>query len=173
MTPNRRDLLRTLAALGAIAPLVVAPVRASDTPIELEWDDLIPESEDFQMPEIMSGLVEHGQMSTPPPQSTTADVTKKYNGKTVRIPGYVVPLDFSGSGVTSLLLVPYVGACIHVPPPPPNQLVFVTTDQPYEFEGLFEAVWVTGVFSSGVSKTELADVGYTITEGAIEQYQWD
>src|SRR5687768_227568 len=47
------------------------------------------------------------------------------NGKRVRVPGYMVPLDDSASGVDEFILVPYYGACIHTPPPPPNQMVYV------------------------------------------------
>ena len=100
-------------------------------------------------------------------------MTTEFNGKIVRLPGFVVPLDYSGRGVTALLLVPYVGACIHVPPPPPNQLVYVTTDKPYEFDGLFEAVWATGVLSTTLAETELAEAGYTISDARIDPYVWD
>ncbi len=171
---NRRQVLIGVGASLASTGLSVGGLLAGEAPIELDWSDLVPETSDqFQMPEIASGVVEHGQIPTPQKQSSIADVTTKYDGKTVRLPGFVVPLDFTGVGVTALLLVPYVGACIHVPPPPPNQLVFVTTDQPYEFEGLFEAIWVTGVLNSGVSSTELAEVGYSITNGEVEPYRWD
>ena len=51
------------------------------------------------------------------------------DGKTIRIPGYVLPLEFSGSKVTEFLLVPWVGACIHTPPPEPNQIVYVKARQ--------------------------------------------
>ena len=60
-----------------------------------------------------------------------------WNGKTVRLPGFIVLIDFEGSSVTSLILVPYFRACIHVPPPPPNQLASVTTETPYESDVLF------------------------------------
>ncbi len=172
LASRRRLLIGAGAALAT--GLSARGLSASESPIELDWSDLIPPgADDFQIPEILNGIVEHGQMSTPESQSQMAEVTREYDGKTVRLPGYVVPLDYSGAGVTSLLLVPYVGACIHVPPPPPNQLVFVVTDQPYEFDGLFDAVWVTGVMNAGASTTEFAEVGYSITEGAIEKYVWE
>ncbi len=171
---NRRQVLIGLGASLASAGLSVGGLSASDAPVELDWSDLVPDTSDpFQVPDIARGVVGHGQISTPQTQSSIDDVTTKYNGKIVRLPGYVVPLDYTGVGVTSLLLVPYVGACIHVPPPPPNQLVFVTTDQPYEFAGLFEAVWVTGVLNAGVSSTELAEVGYSIANGEVEPYRWE
>jgi len=48
-------------------------------------------------------------------------------GKLIRVPGYVVPLlgDFGGDFETleEFLLVPVYGMCIHVPPPPPNQVI--------------------------------------------------
>ena len=103
--------------------------------------------------------------------STTANVTTRCDGKTVCLPGFVVPLDYGGVGVTSLLVVPYVGACIHVPPPSPNQLVFVTTDRPHEFGGMFVLVWVTGVLGSGNTSTELADVGYYMLKGVLTPHR--
>ena len=69
-------------------------------------------------------------------------------GDRVRLPGYVVPLDFEGTRVTGFLLVPYMGACIHVPPPPPNQIVYVRTKEPIEIDEIFEAVYATGTFEA-------------------------
>ena len=55
-----------------------------------------------------------------------APVVEALNGQHVKIPGFVVPLDASGETVKEILLVPYFGACVHVPPPPSNQIVHVT-----------------------------------------------
>jgi len=63
--------------------------------------------------------------------------------------------------------VPFVGACVHVPPPPANQLVFVTTEKPFESTGLFEAVQVTGMFGTASTKTQMADVGYALSADQI------
>jgi hypothetical protein len=52
-------------------------------------------------------------------------IVEDLNGRIVRMPGYLLPLDVIGAKVTEFLLVPYIGACIHVPPPPPNQIVYV------------------------------------------------
>ena len=56
-------------------------------------------------------------------------VVAELNGKRVRIGGYVVPLDFEATTIKEFLLVPFVGACIHVPPPPANQIVYVKADK--------------------------------------------
>ena len=66
--------------------------------------------------------------------------------------------------------MPYVGACIHVPPPPANQMVFVTTEKPYESSGLFEAVNVTGMFGTASVSTQLADIGYALSADVIEPF---
>lgn len=165
---------RTFLTLPLAAVTLAATPRlviAEDTPIELNWPDLVPQSSGTDMDTLRQlGVVQHGQLSTPFDQQTGGQVTEEYNGRLVRIPGYLVPLDFDGAGVTSALLVPYVGACIHVPPPPPNQLIFVTTETPYTSQGLFEPVWVTGTFGTAVTETQLAEIGYALQARLIEPY---
>ena len=97
----------------------------------------------------------------------------------IKLPGYVLPLDFDGTAVKSFLLVPYVGACIHTPPPPPNQIVYVEMAKAYESEKLFEPVWVTGRITVGMDKKSLTlvdgsddvDVGYSLQATKIEPYK--
>ena len=66
------------------------------------------------------------------------------DGELVRIPGYALPLEHIDTGVKELLLVPYVGACIHVPPPPANQTIYVTLEDAYIARTLYQPVWITG-----------------------------
>jgi hypothetical protein len=66
------------------------------------------------------------------------------DGELIRMPGYVLPLEFGGDAVSEFFLVPYVGACIHTPPPAANQIVLVRLNQTYKMNGLYDAVWVTG-----------------------------
>ena len=97
----------------------------------------------------------------------------------IRMPGYLLPLEFSGQRVTEFLLVPYVGACIHSPPPPPNQIVYVKPDKPVEVKSTFAAVWVTGRMSTraGSKSLHLVDgsadiqVGYTLIASEVEPYK--
>jgi len=65
-------------------------------------------------------------------------------GKTVRIPGYLLPLELVGQKAVEFLLVPTVGACIHTPPPPANQMVFVRYEQGFEVDELYKPVWISG-----------------------------
>jgi uncharacterized protein len=104
-------------------------------------------------------------------QPASTGVRTDWNGQIVRLPGYIVPIDHNGTGVTAFILVPYVGACVHVPPPPANQLVFVTTPTPYENKGLFEAVNVIGMFGVSSVSTQLAEIGYALSADKIEPYR--
>jgi hypothetical protein len=97
----------------------------------------------------------------------------------IRMPGYLLPLEFSGQQVTEFLLVPYVGACIHSPPPPPNQIVYVKADKPVEVKATFDAVWVTGRMSTKATTKALhlvdgssnIDVGYALASARVEPYK--
>lgn len=71
-------------------------------------------------------------------------VVTDLNDQLVRLPGYALPLEFNGTAVDELLLVPYIGACIHVPAPPANQVVYVQLSQSYVAENLYQPVWITG-----------------------------
>jgi uncharacterized protein len=101
------------------------------------------------------------------------------NGQIVRLPGYLLPLEFSGKQVSEFLLVPWVGACIHTPPPPPNQIVHVKPEKPVAMSGMFEAVWVTGQLTTGAIKKSLSlvdgsadiDVGYSLRASRVEPYK--
>ncbi len=100
-----------------------------------------------------------------------ASVVKELDGKRVRIGGYVVPLDFDATSVTEFLLVPFVGACIHVPPPPPNQIIYVKSAKGFTLEGSFDPVWVTGKMKVASQYTGLAETGYTIDAEKVETRQ--
>lgn len=164
--PDRRAVLAALAALAA------APAR-SET-MALTWDDLVPQGAGtFYESLRMLGVVQHGELSTPFDQELGAKLTHDYDGRMVRLPGFAIPLDFDGTGATTLILAPYVGACIHVPPPPPNQLVLVTTDAPYESDSLFDPVAVTGRFSTLAAETDLAEIGYAIAARRIEPHEFE
>ena len=101
------------------------------------------------------------------------------DGKPIRMLGYLLPLDFSPDGQNEFLLVPYMGACIHVPPPPPNQIVFVKTAKPFVVRDLYTPVWVTGRMSTKSSTKALyfvdgtadIDVGYALLVEDIQPYE--
>jgi len=162
---NRRGLMAGIGALSLVPHLARA-----DAYIDLDWKDLMPEGQ-TALPQVLSGLLDHDQPPLTNAQPASSGVRTDWNGQIVRLPGFILPIDYSGTGVTAFILVPYVGACVHVPPPPANQLVFVTTPEPYETKGLFEAVNVIGMFGVSSITTHLADIGYALSAEKIEPYR--
>lgn len=157
-----------LAAAGMVLPgaAFAAPVR------EITWDDLIPPGVPYA--EIIGDGEMDQQNDTWKPlfDDNATKLNSALDGESVKLPGYIIPLDIGSDGVTSFVLVPYVGACIHVPPPPPNQLVFVTTDTPWPSDNLWDAVWVSGRLSARLQSTEIAEIGYQIAATRIQIYEW-
>jgi uncharacterized protein len=112
-------------------------------------------------------------------RAAASAVNPAIDGKLIRLPGYVLPLEFSGTKVTEFLLVPWVGACIHTPPPEPNQIVYVKPDKAFDIQRMFDAVWVTGRIAATGSKRSVEivdgsadiDVGYSLRASLVEPYQ--
>jgi hypothetical protein len=100
-------------------------------------------------------------------------------GQFLALPGFVLPLEYDGKKVTEFLLVPWVGACIHTPPPPPNQMVHVIAKTPFETKGMFEAVTITGVMKIETRKEELflvdgkaeINLSYSMTNAGVAKYK--
>ncbi len=106
-------------------------------------------------------------------QIGTFNTVPELNGERVRIPGYTVPFDFSADAeITEFLLVPYFGACLHAPPPPPNQTLFIITDEPMKIRDLAQAVWIEGTIYTQTQESELADAAYTIQLDQLEIYDY-
>ena len=163
--------------LAAAGPLPAA----QDDVRELEWEDLMPEDWDpfSGLDALMSDDAQN--LADDSAQAETlmnayreavrsAPVVGELDGRQVRLPGFVVPLDFQDTETSEFLLVPYFGACIHVPPPPSNQIVYVHTVAGYPLKELFDPVWVTGVIRTQAHLNELGDAGYTMEATIIEPY---
>ncbi len=118
-----------------------APARAADTKVSppittakkeaarmIDWDALLPDREranfNAEPPAPLHDYL--GERGAAARQTGSIAVNTKLSETKVKIPGFVVPLVVNDNGVVSeFFLVPYFGACIHVPPPPPNQIVYV------------------------------------------------
>ena len=138
------------------------------------------EKVDKEMPYIKKNGIDIKALIAKKKKLRTA-IVEELNGQHVRIPGYLLPLEISDNKVREFLLVPYVGACIHVPPPPPNQIVHVKIVQKegYAVKKLYEPVWVEGeiIVESLVKDLYLVDgsaginIGYTMKASRIEPYK--
>ncbi|MGD9308003.1 MAG: DUF3299 domain-containing protein [Desulfosarcina sp.] len=111
-------------------------------------------------------------------QKRASAAVQSVDGTVVRLPGYVLPLAYDEELVTEFLLVPWVGACIHTPPPPPNQIIFARSPEGIEYQGRFAPVWLTGRIGakSGEYDLFLVDgsarikVGYVLDAYRVEEY---
>ena len=167
MNLSRRTLIKIATAIIALPRVVSAAA-----PREITWDDLIPPGVPYSEIIAEGELDEENDYWRPIFDENSTKLNPALADAYIKMPGFIIPIDISADGVTSFILVPYVGACIHVPPPPPNQLVFVTTTVPWPSERLWEAVWVTGTMQNKVQYTEVADTGYELEADRIEIYIW-
>ena len=190
MVVRRREAV-LLAALGLIVAWSgTRVVQAVETPLELQWHQLVPPAPPRPPRSFLAGRgpVDLGKLGgpddgtpAPSPQpegrwmsapartsATPPSVVESLGGKRVHIGGYVVPLNFDSTRVTDFLLVPFVGACIHVPPPPANQIIYVKVEKGFDVQGTFDPVWVTGTLKVTPTFTGLADAGYSLEAEKVE-----
>jgi len=147
---------------------------------ELEWDALIP---DDYSPEKLFEEYQPDNLADDDPRAAElmdklqklwdeAPVRPELDGQTVKLPGFTVPLEGDSQETSSFLLVPYYGACIHVPPPPANQTVYVLREQGKGTKlGEFDVVWVTGTMSVKRTENEMAEAGYTLYATEVAPYE--
>lgn len=157
--------------LSAIAMPGIASAAdvAKEDVLALDWLDLIPEDErkmfdSMGMPQAQS---HDGDAAA---QSMIGNVRRELNGSMVKIPGFVIPLEGDDEVVTEFMLVPYLGACIHVPPPPPNQLIYVRFAGGAPIQELWDVVYIIGTLKTETVSHDLAEIGYVIEGVELEAY---
>lgn len=91
------------------------------------------------------------------------------DGKSVKIPGFMVPLEDNQKDVVEFLLVPSPQACIHVPPPPPNQMVYVKMKKGTDVA--MGPIWVYGTLNLVTKKSMYGDASFELIGDAIEPYK--
>jgi hypothetical protein len=93
------------------------------------------------------------------------------NGKKVAIPGFMVPLEDDADQVTEFILVPFAGACIHVPPPPPNQMVYVKLAHMKAKMAFSEPIMVTGTLHVATVQSPYGDISYDMDGDTVKPYE--
>jgi len=149
--------------------LLCLPLYAQET--ELSWEDLIPISEksiiDAWFAKQNSLDADQFSEQEPPPQGA---VRTDLNGQVIKIAGFVIPLEGDEEQITELLLVPYFGACFHVPPPPQNQIVYVKFADGVALKELWDVIYVVGTLTAETTSHEVAQVGYSMQGIRTEEY---
>jgi hypothetical protein len=140
---GRKFLLAAFLAL-----LAGSAAAASPGAVVIHWKDLRPANQPAgdttSRPQIAALLPDHGET-----------LSGNLAGRRLTIAGYALPVDREGEMVYQFLLVPWTGACSHMPTPPPNQIVLVTPAHPYHLARAYESVSVTGVLKPGMEKSQL------------------
>ncbi|MBC3376941.1 DUF3299 domain-containing protein [Pseudomonas sp. SWRI92] len=166
-------------ALLALLMLVALPLWAAE-PRDLAWSEMIPPDAPPEVPNMtplhdlskMSDALAAESAPAAKQDLPNAPVVKTLDGQQIRLPGYIVPLEVSEEGrTTDFLLVPYFGACIHVPPPPSNQIVHVKSEVGVKLDELYQPYWVEGPMQVKPSSSELADAGYQMEAEKIYVYE--
>jgi hypothetical protein len=182
-------------SLALLALLIAVPAFASDYRVgdrlapaktakpaphkEISWDDLLPpgwnpakeietlelEKLDDADPRAMEALERLKAMWNNAPSNPGIV------GKPIRLAGFMVPLEYGKKSVKEFLLVPYFGACIHVPPPPANQIIHVQTDRPVRVKTYMDAVWIEGRLELASIRTDMGDAGYRMRAIKVEPYK--
>ena len=183
----------SLVVASALLPASAAEPAASDGPTtapraaansvasgarEIKWSQLIPPGWDPSKEFLTRGK---GITSDFDPRARrllkefrvvldNAPTVASMDGSAVKLPGYVVPLETLDGGLKEFLLVPYFGACIHTPPPPANQIVYVKTDKPVPGFRSMDTVWISGTLRTTRQDTLAGSSGYTIEGAVVERY---
>jgi len=156
-------------------------LEAVDPAIEAElvvWRDLMPDEELEALralnegeadPSLMGQFIGNSPIEN---QTGTFNVVEDLDGVVARMPGYILPLDFAEHGqAREFLLLPFHGACVHYPPPPPNQIVYLRSAEPVRFASLWEPVWVEGRISIERVDTDLAASAYSMVLRSVTPYE--
>ena len=161
--------------------MISASLPAAEGVEEIDWDLLIPQ--DYRADAILDKYGDFTELDDEDPRVKeimqeleaafkAAPIVESLDGKKIKIPGFVVPLEGDGKKISEFLLVPYYGACIHVPPPPANQTIYVrvpTADA--KIRNAFDTVWVTGTLSAKSFESDLATAGYQLEASEVTAFE--
>ena len=180
-----------LALIPFLVPVVSAQIpndMKSGQHKTIEWTELIPPEvlEILSNPPSYIAKIEDGseedqvskQMSDARAkedrymQALESTKTKpELNGKAVRLPGFIVPLEYDDDQlITEFFLVPYFGACIHSPPPPPNQIAHVKYPKGLKLEVMYNPLWIKGTLKTALIENDMAIAAYAIDMQSYEPY---
>jgi hypothetical protein len=150
---------------------------------ETQWQELVPES--WHPEKIFKGLELDGLSDDDADQRVVkayeafmaewakAPADEKMDGQRIKIPGFIAPLDWENdTELKEFLLVPYFGACIHLPPPPANQIIYVKMEKSLKGVRSMDAIWAYGtIFLEKNDSGSMGASGYGMRLDKTEPYQ--
>ncbi len=150
--------------------LVFSPLAYAEDPKTLKWEELVPEGwnpnsvfDKYTDDEFATMSDEQYFILQQEAQAMLqeAPTVESLNNETVKIPGFLLPLEFDETNIKEFLLVPYFGACVHTPPPPANQIIHGKIDEGFAMNKIFEPVWISGKLQTIRSTQKLGEAGVT------------
>ena len=157
-------------SIAVAAGFVSLPLARAVEPIEIRWEQLIPETLHQNAPsKLMAKLLPRGQMKERANMSVSqrSDLVAAYNGQRVKITGFVLPFNNEEQPYKRLLLIPFSGACVKFPPPR-NQAILIIIEKGIRLDDFAYPFAVTGIMNVAPTETDIAKIGYRITAEAIE-----
>ena len=138
---------------------------------ELEWTRMMPK-EDYEQLQHAPPVVHIGNKQGK--QIGTLHTISALDGRKVRLSGYVVPLASDDQNrMTEFFFVPFYGACIHVPPPPPNMMVHVVLAHGIDAPQLWDPYWLRGVLHIEITSNSMAASAYDMQQAVLLPYNED
>lgn len=185
---NNKPTQSNQAAATNTAKNALAGEKTTYAPID--WTDLLPDADltalenpPEYLTEIEDGSEDDRLASQLKAQSDSAaddpyqqalvskNIRPEFNGRAIRIAGFIVPLEFDDNEtITTFFFVPFFGACIHMPPPPPNQIIYAQYEPGIRLEALYDPFWISGTLSTILIENDLATAAYSMNVTAIEPY---
>lgn len=165
-----RQQIRYCLARMVVMALSIFWASALATPRPLDWDALMPPG--WEPPERDLSTFFHDAEEPAAPQPD-GPVVEELHDQLVSIRGFVVPLEWEQDSIREFLFVPWFGACIHVPPPPQNQIIHVTvTDAITETEMFYPQI-LTGRLRTEEVGVAIAAAGYSMVNASIRRTSRD
>ena len=180
---------------GLIAALLVLfstlnPTQAANYE-EIDWVALMPEddlSALLKRPEFLNDIadgsaadsvddfaskqLEDEQAQRYQQALVSTRVIEAFDGKAIRIPGFIVPLEQNDEQkATAFFVVPYFGACLHMPPPPPNQILYVEYKEGIAVENLYDPYWFEGTVKIDNYESALGTSAYSLVLDSFALYE--
>lgn len=175
--------------------LTISSVTVAGEYQQINWVDLLPEKDLIALENppaylneiddgsdddlLVNKMISALEQSTAPDDAyqralVSTDVVETFNDKAIRLPGFIVPIEMNDKQeVTEFFLVPYFGACIHLPPPPPNQIIYVTSKTGILVEDIYNAYWLEGTIKTNFTENNVAQSAYSMTAENVELYKED
>ena len=195
-TSIKQQMTTTVESTSALQSPSPSPPKAIQTTLPasafktVEWVDLMPKEdldallnppsyvtdvEDGSFEDQISNQIENAFSAAGDDRYQQAlastRIIPEMEGQAIRIPGFIVPLEFDDEQtITQFFLVPFFGACIHVPPPPPNQMIFVNYPKGLKLDALYDPFWISGVLTTTLIENEMATAAYSMRMQSFEAY---